>query len=305
MEKSLLEQALKYADFGFFIFPCRYKSAGKVLSNKTGKWIDLKPKQPLIKNGVLSATRDLKQIGNWWKKWPNAMIGTNLGMSNRFVIDIDNHKVNGLENWHSLGISDEGCQHVMTPSGGLHLYFSGQGRASTNEKLGIDTRGGSTYTLLPDSFIEDLEGNRKYYLALDDMFVEPRELTNDIIEKLGLVRKPKEDRGVYVGNMTSDEEFKKAKELIWKLPFDVIDNYDSWLHTALYLRKFGEAGKELFIKWTTDKYLSVNPNSKRATDLDYKWESIQNKKEDVTLGTLYYYLKAYKDEKHGTLMIDF
>jgi len=95
----------------------------------------------------LSVTRDLKQIGNWWKKWPNAMIGTNLGMSNRFVIDIDNHKVNGLENWHSLGISDEGCQHVMTPSGGLHLYFSGQGRASTNEKLGIDT----SYEIFCDS----------------------------------------------------------------------------------------------------------------------------------------------------------
>ena len=303
MEKSLLEQALKYAEFGFFIFPCRYKHAGKILSKK-GKWIELKPKQPLIQKGVLSATKDLKQIEIWWKRWPNAMIGTNLGMSNRFVIDIDNHKVNGLDNWHSLGISDEGCQHVMTPSGGLHLYFSGQGRASTNEKLGIDTRGGDTYTLLPNSFVEDLEGNRKFYVALDDMFIEPRELTNDVIEKLGLVRKPKQDRGSYVSNLTLDEELQKAKKVIWKMPFDVIDNYDSWLHVALYLRKFGDSGKQVWLQWTDEKYLSVNPNSKRATDLEYKWDSIQDKKEDVTLGTLYYYLKAYKDENHGTLMVD-
>lgn len=293
MEKSLLEQALEYAEFGYFIFPCRNRYGGRVLS-KNGKWIELNPKQPLIKNGVLSATRDLKQIGNWWKKWPNAMIGTNLGMSNRFVIDIDNHKVNGLDNWHSLGISDEGAQHVMTPSGGLHLYFSGQGRASTNSKLGIDTRGGSSYTLLPNSYIEDLDGSKKSYAALDDMFIEPKEVTEEIFEKLGLVRKVNPNRGNYISNLTISEELQRAKKTLYRLPNFYGIDYMRWVECGMALRKFGEDGMNVWIEWSQFVYEKEGRVPVDRGELEYKWSTLKEIENGITIATLYGFAKEEK-----------
>lgn len=294
MALSLLEEALKYAEYGYHIFPCRNSYGGKVLSKK-GKWIELNPKQPLIQNGVLSATRDEKQIKIWWKKWNKAMIGVNLGMSNRFVIDIDNHSVNGLDNWHGLGISDEGAQHVITPSGGLHLYFSGQGRASTNKKLGIDTRGGSSYTLLPNSYIEDLEGNKKYYQALDDMFCEPKEVSEDLFEKLGLIRKERTNRGAYVSNLTLSEELQRARKTLYKLPVYYGLDYMKWIECGMALRKFGDDGMNVWVEWSQNVYEREGKVPVAREDLEYKWSTMREIENGITIATLYGFAKEDKE----------
>ena len=310
MEKSLLEQALEYAEHGYWVFPCRERDYGKRLNNKTGKWDLLTPKKPLTFHGFKDASIDEKQIRIWWKQHPQAAIGCACEKSKIFVVDLDTHNegVNGLDAWHKTGISDEGCHKVMTPSGkGLHIYFydpNGLGRTNSNEETGMDFRGRGGYVILPNSEIQMPDGSKKRYVALSNMLEKPKELTQDIVEKLGLVRKQKQNRGNYVNNLTLDEELEKAKKVIWKMPFSVVANYDSWLHVGLYLRKFGDAGKQVWFSWSEEKYFSVKPNSKRNGDLEYKWQSIQNKVDDVTLGTLYYYLQAHTDEKTGDLMID-
>ncbi len=129
------------------------------------------------------------------------------------------------------------------------------------------------------------------------MLEKPKELTQDIVEKLGLVRKQKQNRGNYVNNLTLDEELIRAENILWKLPFSVIDNYSDWVICSMYLRKFGEDGKRLFIKWTTEKYLSIKPNSKRASDLDKKWDSFLQEREKIEIGTLYFYLKKHGKEE--------
>lgn len=308
MEKSLLEQALEYAEHGFYVFPCREKYYGKRFNKKTGNWDDLLAKRPfseLAPHGIKDATLNKKQIEIWWKRKPNAMIGCDLARSGLFVIDLDFHNdgVNGINYWHSLGISDDGCGQVMTPTGkGLHIYFldpKNLGVTRSNEKVGLDFRGGLNpvdgkgkgYSILPNSFWEMEDGQIKYYRALNDLFSIKKELTIEIAEKLGIIRKEKKNRGSYVSNLSSNEELKKAVKIIWELPFDIINDYDSWLRVGMYLRKFGDEGKYLWFKWTDEKYLSVKPNSKRR-DLEYKWISILNKRDEITIGTLYYYLKG-------------
>lgn len=308
MDKSLLEQALEYAEHGFFVFPCREKYYGKRLNKKTGEWKELLAKRPfgeITPNGVKDATTDKKQIEIWWKRKKNAMIGCDLARSGLFVVDLDSHNknVNGIDYWHSLGISDDGCGKVMTPTGkGLHLYFldpNNLGITRSNEKIGLDFRGGLNsidgkgkgYSILPNSYWEMDDGQIKYYRALNDLFSIKKELTLDIAEKLGMIRKKKENRGIYISNLSPNDELKKAIKIIWKLPFDVIDDYDSWLRVGMYLRKFGDEGKQIWFKWTNEKYISVKPSSKRQ-DLEYKWNSILDKRDEITIATIYYYSKG-------------
>ena len=128
MEKTLMEQAINYVEHGFYIFPCREKYDGKVYNRRTGKWEDKNEKAPvgdLVFKGVKNASNDIDTIKMWWTKRPNAAIGCDLGRSGLFVVDLDNHKegVNGIDNWHKLGINDSGCGHVITASKGLHIYF--------------------------------------------------------------------------------------------------------------------------------------------------------------------------------------
>lgn len=294
---KLLEQAINYAELGFYILPCRNKHGGSVLSSK-GKWIELLPKAPLIPNGLNSATRDLSQIEKWWKRWPNAMIGCNLELSGFFVVDLDNHKesANGIENWLKLGINDEGTLKVLTPNRGMHIYFSGHGKTHTNEDTGVDSRGDGSYSILPNSFIEYPDGTKKSYVALTDMSINPIPVTPQLFETLNPVKKKKSPPvRLHKTKLTQLEEFEQAKKLVWKIPFNVIDNYSDWIRIGLYLKKFGDEGKDLFFKWTNEKYLSLKPNSKRQ-DLEYKWDSFNDVSEEITIGTLRFYVKEYGEK---------
>jgi hypothetical protein len=70
---SMLSYACARANGGHSVFPC-------------------KNKKPLVEGGggFKGATRDLKQIRDWWTKWPDAQIGVPTGQMNRLVVvDID------------------------------------------------------------------------------------------------------------------------------------------------------------------------------------------------------------------------
>jgi hypothetical protein len=292
---TLMDEALNYGKHGFYIFPCRHKSAGTKYSKKESKWIELKVKQPLVFKGIYDATIDLKQIEIWWRQYPLALIGCNVGMSNRFVVDVDNHDVNGIENWHKLGISDVGCQKVLTPNGGLHIYFSGQGRTSTNKKLGIDTRGKNSYTILPNSVLIDDNGNEKRYIGLDDLTAfEPKLVSEELFERLGLVRKINPNRGKYVSTLTVSEELDRARKVLYKLPSDYGLDYSRWISCGMALRKFGVDGMNVWIDWSIWSYEKAGKNPENRDNLEMKWSSFKDVENEITIATLYH---SYKESK--------
>lgn len=134
--------AAKLARAGFPVFPCSHD------------------KRPLTQHGFKDATAVLSEVEAYWRQHPSALIGLPTGAaSGVFVIDLDIDKSTGEPLGESslaaLGFSDlkDRVPSVLTPSGGLHLYFRATGLPSTAKKLGagIDTRGNGGYVIAPGS----------------------------------------------------------------------------------------------------------------------------------------------------------
>ena len=148
---DLLTEALAYAKRGWYVFPCREKPGEPFL--REGETITPQEKTPYTSQGLNDATLDDEQITLWWTKFPNALIGVNAGKSGLFVVDIDKKHVNGLDTFTQWNINDTAGLHSITPSGGVHIIFTGNGKSSTNGKTGIDTRGEGGYFIVPPSRI--------------------------------------------------------------------------------------------------------------------------------------------------------
>jgi len=152
---DLLQEALSYARRNWHVFPCREKR-GVPFTNKNGELITPLEKTPYITGGLNSASLDKDQIITWWTAYPNALIGINAGASQLFVVDIDRKHINGLDTYSKWDINDSAGLQSITPSGGMHIIFSGTGKTTTNGKTGIDTRSEGGYFIAPPSKI--LEG---------------------------------------------------------------------------------------------------------------------------------------------------
>lgn len=139
---NLLAAALRYAELGYPIFPCR--PGGK---------------EPITEHGLNDATLDEDQICEWWSETPDANIG--LRTDGLLVVDVDplpdgarNEFASDLEQLSDLLVS----AGTMTPRGGQHFWFrqpDGIEMRNTTGKIapGVDTRATGGYVLVPPSVI--------------------------------------------------------------------------------------------------------------------------------------------------------
>jgi hypothetical protein len=144
--------ALELARAGFFVFPVR------------GAGPDAKKPCPTVRWGD-DATTDPRAIGDWWRRWPDAMPAIHLGRSQLLVVDLDRHEggADGIKAWHEVnrGVA---APAVDTPSGGRHIYFrQPDGRAHGNREgllkgRGINIRGQGGYVVAPGALRADGEG---------------------------------------------------------------------------------------------------------------------------------------------------
>jgi replicative DNA helicase len=178
---DMLSEALSYAARQWYVFPCREKPGEPFIRN--GETIIPAEKTPYVSKGLNDATLDADQITAWWKKWPNAMIGVNAGKSGLFVVDIDRKHVNGLDTFTSWNINDSAGLHSLTPSGGMHIVFTGVGKSNTNAKTGIDTRGEGGYFVAPPSQIISGEHCGEYK-RFDDWSRTPGIIPDGLMSKL-------------------------------------------------------------------------------------------------------------------------
>jgi len=192
---NMLQEALDYAARGWYVFPCREKPGEPF--NRNGEQVTPSEKTPYISKGLNDATLDADQIQAWWKMWPNAMIGINAGKSGLFVVDIDKKYVNGLDTFQTWNINDSAGLHSFTPSGGMHIVFSGSGRTTTNAKTGIDTRGDGGYFIAPPSKI--IEGTYAgEYKRFDDWGKAPGVIPDGLMGKLFPDRTTEYVRGNFI-----------------------------------------------------------------------------------------------------------
>jgi len=138
----MLEIALAYARDGWPVFPCC--------------WRGPKRKAPLIRGGFNAATTEVALISAWWRRWPDALIGTPSGRG-FVVLDVDmKNGHDGLATLAALGFPQlPATPTAKTASGGFHLYFevceirNTQGARGAGIGDGLDWRGIGGYVIVP------------------------------------------------------------------------------------------------------------------------------------------------------------
>jgi Bifunctional DNA primase/polymerase, N-terminal len=148
-EGAALRAALAYARIGWPVFPC---IPGE--------------KVPVTRHGFLDATTEPERIISWWRASPGRNVAIATGTPGPDVLDVDRHKNgSGFEAFSWLrreGLVPGGTAAVRTPSGGIHVYFTGSRQRSGHLPAHhLDFRGQGGYVVAPPSTV----GGRSYVLV--------------------------------------------------------------------------------------------------------------------------------------------
>jgi len=280
-EAKLLQAALWYAAFGWYVFPCE--------SNE---------KRPLTDHGYQDAIRGEATIRAWWAKWPQANIGIATGASGLVVVDCDvKHGALGLESWRELRAEldlDDNTPTVETPSGGLHVYYAAGEhtvRCSAGRLgEGLDVRAQGGYVVAPPSVTP--AGDYGWALGCRPKERELLPLPPALAERLA---EPKERETRPVPARTPADlraEAARARAALQKLDPARADVYASWIEVGMCLCELGDTGLGLWDEWSAQsaKYI--------AGGCAEKWRTF-TPADGLTLASLYRWAKEDAGEPSG------
>jgi hypothetical protein len=142
MTTDVLRAALALAARGWPVFPCH-----------PGR------KNPVTAHGHLDASTDPGQVRDWFGRHLDWNLAVATGAPGPDVLDVDQHGPAGhgydaLARLREAGLLDGATAIIATPSGGMHLYFTG-----TAQRCGhlpphhLDFRSAGGYVLVPPSRI--------------------------------------------------------------------------------------------------------------------------------------------------------
>ena len=169
MAALLLDAALRYADYGWPVFPCHSTRSGVCCCRK-GAECRHAAKHPHTRHGLKDATIDLRQIRKWWSKWPDANVAVATGQDRDLVVfDVD-QVPGGHSSLESVlqrlgNLPDHPI--ARTGGGGNHRLFKHPGgRVASRQAVadGIDVRADGGYIIAPPS--RHVRGN-PYELQID------------------------------------------------------------------------------------------------------------------------------------------
>ena len=150
MTGTVLRQALAYAARGWPVFPCQ-----------PGQKI------PATTHGFRDATTDEQQIAAWFTRHPGANLAIATGAPGPDVLDVDQHGPDGsgfpaYARLRPAGLLTGATAYVRTPSGGMHVYFTGTGQRNGHlPGCHLDFRSRGGYILAPPSHV----GGHPYQLV--------------------------------------------------------------------------------------------------------------------------------------------
>lgn len=142
---GLAAAALDYAAAGLAVFPCNWRK--RAYTRRQGdagqRW---------------DATTDLETIRRWWKRWPRALIGLDVGRAGLAVLDYDPRNDGDGDGARTLArlVGDVETLWARTPAGGAHAYFRVRAGVSIRNSAGelgpgLDVRGRGGMVILPPS----------------------------------------------------------------------------------------------------------------------------------------------------------
>ncbi len=160
----MINKALELAAAGFRIFPLAPGTKVPVKGTR----------------GLSGATMDAKQVTEWWTRWPSANIGLSPS-PDWIVFDLDSKHGTQLsestDKLMSLGLPS--TLTIITPSGGVHLYFrwTPQGGRAVKSTVGgawgfpgVDIRADGGYVVAPGSHtIKSAKSSEGYYTVAEHL----------------------------------------------------------------------------------------------------------------------------------------
>lgn len=170
------EVALEYAKNGISVFPCNGD------------------KEPLTKTGWKAATTDAQKIKRWWKRHPDALIGS--PSEDYAVVDIDDYSVpegakplmDHIKQRLDHYLLNDATFKVKTLSGGTHVYFKNVGiKRQIKSVAQVDLLGYGGYSILPDQRNYHFEGDGSPWKALSDLPMLNMARFEDFSEEVGQV----------------------------------------------------------------------------------------------------------------------
>lgn len=269
------------------IFPCRAKT-----SIVRGK--EFRRKRPHITKFKERASQDPKQIREWWKRWPDAMVGMPTGLrSGIYAIDFD--APDGDDPFQMLnylpGEVDEFVLMQRTKRG-LHLLFEmDKDRPLRNGTdvfhKHIDTRGEGGYIVIAPSEGYTMLGD------WDDLQPVPGWVYTFLREKVKRTRSKKGD------------EIKSAETVIKTL--NLLDptkyqSYEDWVKIMLACYHGSDADeqvKDAFKEWSSQDPDAYDENT--DDQIDSQWESAAT---DIESILTYKTLRHEVTKHHGAVVID-
>jgi hypothetical protein len=151
---ALLDAALRYAQAGWPVFPCRPDGT------PPPDW-----KAPLTEHGFGDASTDPAVIRAWWSRWANANVAIATGAPGPDVLDVDvKPDGNGFAALNTLiraGLLSGAAALIRTRSSGLHIYYAGTTqRCHALRSHYLDFKAAGGYVLAPPSRV----GSQPYEL---------------------------------------------------------------------------------------------------------------------------------------------
>ena len=155
-----MEEALSYAQRGWLVIPLHYPIAKGKCSCGNPECENVAKHPMMTKHGLKDATKDQKQIKEWWGKTPQANIGIVTGPgSGLVVLDIDprnggNESMKAITKLGNIPVTPM----VFTGGGGEHIYFMHPGNGTKIKSTkqvggyaGVDIKGDGGYVVAPPS----------------------------------------------------------------------------------------------------------------------------------------------------------
>jgi len=302
MASHNFDVALKLARLGLPVFPCHAENS----SNSRAK-------SPRIKGGFYAATTDVRQIKDWWSKWPDALVGLPTGSRTRLsVIDGDIDKKSGLfrgeQQIKELNLLHPRAIKVRTPSKGVHVYFADTVGVPTSSKSissHIDVRGNRGYVIAPETILPDgsaytYENYSLYEALADDVLPQfPYEQLQKITT--GFPDTPSQHEKASSVNIkstlngaTETEKITFVKNALESVPNTLCR--EDWIKLAASLKvAFGDLFKDDFIKFSL-RYTVGDCTSKEAVKV---WNSLVPHTVN-NIAPAFALLKDQMDEKQWT-----
>jgi hypothetical protein len=288
---TTLEAAIIYARYGWPVFPC---------------WP--KDKRPFTTHGFKNASTDPRQIQDWWRRWPRAMVGVPTGSrSGISVVDLDRKEADkdGVATWAKLTAEHGGPPATLsstTPSTGQHHIFhhiEGMRCLPLNKLApGIEVKAEGGYIIVPPSFCTDpkFNGGAGAGYKWNEPLLAPADMPDWLVVEILAATTPTVAPGPPPNEQSVlDERIKTALSVI-----DPDVDRATWFQIgcALY-KQLGDAGFALWDGW------SCGGRKYNAREMSGQWTSIAKVNGYAyNIGTLFYFANQAQPDWDRTQVIE-